>query len=75
MSWKSMSIAPPHLGIGRDSKISSDFSRNSRIQSGSSLMSEIWLTTSLFKPFLAFENTFGLGAKVVLVDFADVFIF
>ncbi len=41
MSWKSMPIRPPHLGIGLDWKISSDFRRKSRIHAGSFFMSEI----------------------------------
>src|SRR5688500_14818239 len=48
-------MLPPQkpLGIGFFSNRSSDFRRNSRIHCGSLLMSEIWATTSLLRPFLA----------------------
>jgi hypothetical protein len=41
MSWKSMPILPPQRGMGFELKIFRLSSRNSRIQAGSFLMSEI----------------------------------
>ncbi len=43
-------MSPPQRGSGRRSKYSSDFSRNFRIQSGSSLCDEIASTISLESP-------------------------
>src|SRR5438046_3000253 len=53
MSWKSRLMSPPHLGIFFAKKISSAFSRNWRIQSGSSFISEIWVTISASSPLRA----------------------
>ena len=67
MSWKSRSIDPPHLGIGLDSKISSDRNRNSRIQSGSFLISDIWFTISRLRPFLALKTPVVSVRKLYLL--------
>ena len=57
MSSKSMpERSAPHQGIGRFSKCFSDFRRNFRIQSGSSLSAEISSTTAADSPFFG-SNT------------------
>jgi hypothetical protein len=52
----SASIGEPHVGIGRARKWSSDFSRNSRIHSGSDLNSEIFSTSSRVRPLGALNR-------------------
>src|SRR3712207_5837360 len=56
MSWKSMPMSPPHLGIVFCSKIANDRRRKSRIHAGSFFISEICATIVLFSPFAA-RNT------------------
>ena len=56
MSWKFTPILPPHFGKGLDWKISSDFRRKSRIQSGSPFISEICATISESNPLRALKT-------------------
>src|SRR3954463_11756577 len=56
MSWKSIPISPPQRGIGFDSKIFSDRSRKSRIQTGSCFISEIAATILALSPFSALNT-------------------
>src|ERR1700753_2876217 len=74
MSWKSRLMLPPQCGIGLELKISSDLRRNCRIQSGSLLMSEIWLTTSAFSPLWALNTALDSVRKSYLLisDGTDV---
>src|SRR5688572_30825967 len=67
MSWKLRSTAPPHLGIGLDSKIFSASRRKSRIHCGSSFMSEIWRTISTSSPLRALKNAFDSVRKSYLL--------
>jgi hypothetical protein len=56
MSWKSTPIRPPQRGMGFEWKISSDWSRKSRIQAGSRFISEIWQTISASSPLRALKT-------------------
>src|SRR4051812_119257 len=64
MFWKSISLtAPPHIGSGFFSNCSSALRRNSFIQAGSCLMSEIWATTSLSRPRRVLNTDFSSSWK------------
>ena len=59
---------PPQRGMGLLSKISRLFSRNSRIQSGSSFISEICCDDFRVDAFAGLEDRLCIGMEVVLVD-------
>ena len=58
----------PHSGIGFSLKIRNESKRNSRIQSGSSFMSEIWLTISSSIPLRALKTAVVFVLEVVFVN-------